>query len=67
MSRQAAADTRGHKSGHGAGDLRSRWLAEAGTVGVTVRRSPTASMQLRRHQPEVEQSVTVGEVIGRGG
>ncbi len=49
MRRQAAADTRGHKSGHGAGDLRSRWLAEAATVGVTAE-TLTDSINARRHR-----------------
>ena len=35
MGRQAAENTRGHKTGHGAIDLRSRWLVEAAAVGVT--------------------------------
>ena len=63
MRRQAAADTRGHKSGHGAGDLRSRWLAEAATVGVTAETLTDSIRTAADNQPEVEQSVTVGEVI----
>jgi conjugative relaxase-like TrwC/TraI family protein len=63
MRRQAAADTRGHKSGHGAGDLRSRWLAEAATVGVTAETLADSINAAAVNQPEVEQSVTVGEVI----
>ena len=35
LGRQAAADTRGHKSGHGIDDLRARWLEEAAEIGVT--------------------------------
>ena len=34
LGREAAADTRGHKTG-GVTDLRSRWLTEAATIGVT--------------------------------
>jgi conjugative relaxase-like TrwC/TraI family protein len=63
MRRQAAADTRGHKSGHGAGDLRSRWLAEAATVGVSAETLTHSINAAARNQAEVEQSVTVGDVI----
>jgi conjugative relaxase-like TrwC/TraI family protein len=63
MRRQAAADTRGHKSGHGAGDLRSRWLAEAATVGVTAERLADSIRTAADKRPEVKQSVTVGEVV----
>jgi conjugative relaxase-like TrwC/TraI family protein len=63
MRRQAAADTRGHKSGHGAGDLRSRWLAEAATVGVTAETLADSIRTAAVDRPEVDQSVTVGEVI----
>jgi conjugative relaxase-like TrwC/TraI family protein len=35
LGREAAVDTRSHKTGHGVADLRSRWLAEAAEVGVT--------------------------------
>jgi conjugative relaxase-like TrwC/TraI family protein len=63
MRRQAAADTRGHKSGHGAGDLRSRWLAEAATVGVTAETLADSIKAAAVDRPEVEQSVTVAEVI----
>ena len=63
MRRQAAADTRGHKSGHGAGDLRSKWLAEAATVGVTAETLTDSINAAAVDRPEVEQSVTVGEVI----
>jgi conjugative relaxase-like TrwC/TraI family protein len=64
MGRRAAEDTRGHKSGHGVGDLRARWLAAAATVGVTAETLTDSIDAAARNQPEVEQSVTVGEVIG---
>ena len=35
IGRQAAADTRGHKSGHGTDDLRAGWLDQAAEIGVT--------------------------------
>ena len=63
MRRQAAADTRRHKSGHGAGDLRSRWLAEAATVGVTAETLADSINAAAVDRPEVEPSVTVDDVI----
>jgi conjugative relaxase-like TrwC/TraI family protein len=38
MAREAAEDTRGRKSGHGAADLVTRWRGEAAAVGWTVER-----------------------------
>lgn len=35
MTRHAAADTRVRKTGHGVGDLRARWLAEAANLRIT--------------------------------
>jgi conjugative relaxase-like TrwC/TraI family protein len=35
LTREASADTRTHKSGHGVADLRTRWLDEAADVGWT--------------------------------
>jgi conjugative relaxase-like TrwC/TraI family protein len=35
LTRQASADTRGHKTGNGVTDLRSRWTAEAAALGWT--------------------------------
>ena len=37
LTREAAADTRAHKTGNGVPDLKTRWLAEAANVGVTPR------------------------------
>ena len=36
LDREASADTRSRKSGHGAADLATRWQAEAAEVGWTV-------------------------------
>ena len=36
MTREASADTRGRKSGHGAADLATRWQREAADAGWTV-------------------------------
>ena len=66
MRRQAAADTRGHKSGHGAGDLRSRWLAEAATVGVTAE-TLTDSINARGGQPAGGRAVGDGRRGDRRG
>ena len=38
LTREAAADTRSRKSGHGAADLATRWQTEAAEVGWTVDR-----------------------------
>jgi conjugative relaxase-like TrwC/TraI family protein len=38
LCREAAADTRTHKSGHGAGELQASWQAEASAVGWTAER-----------------------------
>ena len=38
MTREASADTRGHKSGHGVADLATRWHGEAAEAGWTVER-----------------------------
>ena len=54
--REAAADTRGHKTGNGVADLRTRWRSEAADVGVTPetldrvdrRRRPSVSSRRRR-------------------
>jgi conjugative relaxase-like TrwC/TraI family protein len=35
LTREASADTRGHKTGNGVTDLQSRWSAEAASVGWT--------------------------------
>jgi conjugative relaxase-like TrwC/TraI family protein len=63
LGREAAEDTRGHKTGHGATDLRSRWLAEAVAVGVT----PESLRAGIEHAPAVSppgrQQVVIEEVI----
>jgi len=56
LTREAAVDTRSHKSGAGAQDLRSRWLAEAAEVGWTPRRLSDAvadSPVVERAPPQV--------------
>ncbi len=35
LEREAAADTRAHKTGNGVPDLRTRWLTEAADLGIT--------------------------------
>ncbi len=63
LGRQASADTRGHKTGNGAPDLRSRWLTEAAAVGVTPA-SLTAGIRTAAHTRTTErQHVSVGDVV----
>ena len=54
IGRQAAADTRGHKSGHGTEDLRAHWLAEAAAVGVTPASLESSIRSAVRHAPRFE-------------
>jgi conjugative relaxase-like TrwC/TraI family protein len=63
MGRRAAENTRGHKTGHGVIDLRSRWLVEAAAVGVTpdsLRDSIREAGLSRQIEP---QPVVIGDVI----
>ncbi len=62
LGREAAVDTRGHKTGHGVVDLRSRWLTEAASVGIS---PDTLAAHIRdaARQPATRQQVPIGEVI----
>jgi len=62
LEREAAADTRHHKSGHGVVDLRSPWLTEAAEVGVTPDSLWHSIAQARSTGPA--PSVTVADVMG---
>jgi hypothetical protein len=63
LGREAAADTRGRKSGAAAEDLRSVWQREAGSVGVTAD-TLTADVAEAAQTPSVEpQRVTVGDIV----
>ncbi len=62
MTREAAADTRGRKSGHGAADLATRWQGEAAEAGWTVERLIGEIGEAARN-PEPPVPVTVGDVV----
>jgi hypothetical protein len=66
LCREASADTRAHKTGNGAGDLRTRWAAEAAEVDWTPSRLvaaiDAAGVRLRG---EPVPTVTIDDVIDR--
>lgn len=64
MEREAAADTRHHKSGLGVDDLRPRWNREAGSVGYDAH-ALVDSVQAAASEAAAEVPlVTVAEVLG---
>jgi conjugative relaxase-like TrwC/TraI family protein len=63
LGREAAEDTRGHKSGHGVGDLRSRWLTEAHEVGVTPVSLRASIDQAALARPPQRQQLVIEELI----
>jgi conjugative relaxase-like TrwC/TraI family protein len=62
LGREAAADTRGHKTGNGAPDLRSRWLDEADAVGVTPALLHT-TIRAAAQAPPGRQRVVIDDVV----
>jgi hypothetical protein len=62
LCREAVADTRTHKSGHGAGELQDRWESEAAALGWTAERF-TADLATVRRDRSGEGSVTVEAVL----
>jgi len=54
LGRQAAADTRNHKSGLGTEDLSARWLAEGAAVGITPASLDASIQTAARHAPRVQ-------------
>ena len=62
MSREAAADTRSRKSGHGAADLTTRWQTEAAEVGWTGDRLDDDIEQATRN-PTPADVMTVTDVV----
>jgi conjugative relaxase-like TrwC/TraI family protein len=62
MTREAAADTRGHKSGHGAAELVTRWRREAAGAGWTIEQL-VAGIEVAAHQPTPAVALTVGGVV----
>ena len=67
LGREAAADTRSHKTGNGVDSLRTRWKREAASVGVTAD-SLTAAIdtaaQLSPVGPEPTSVAEIVEVLG---
>jgi len=62
MEREAAADSRRHKTGNAVTDLRSRWLAEAATVGVTPDELTTRIVEAAR-TPLQAPPVSVADIM----
>ena len=62
MEREAAADTRRHKTGNAVTDLRARWLAEAAAVGVTPE-SLTARIVEAARTPLQAPPVSVADIM----
>ena len=63
LGRQAAQDTRGHKTGNGVPDLRSRWLHEAAAVGVTPESLRNSIRAAALAQPPERQRVIAEDII----
>jgi conjugative relaxase-like TrwC/TraI family protein len=66
LAREASADTRVHKTGHGVTDLRTRWAAEAAELDWTPSRllaTLDEARQRRRGQPA--PVISVQEVVDR--
>jgi conjugative relaxase-like TrwC/TraI family protein len=63
LGREAAEDTRGHKSGHGVADLRSRWLTEADEVGVTPASLRASIDRAALARPPHRQQLVIEELI----
>ena len=62
LEREASADTRSRKSGHGAADLATRWRAEASEAGWSVQRLEDAIGQAARVPRKVDM-LTVDNVV----
>ncbi len=63
IEREAAADTRGHKTDVAVADLRTRWLDEAAEVGVTPQRLVDAVQAAARTHPEPARELSVRDVL----
>ena len=55
LTREASADTRSRKSGHGAADLTTRWQTEAADAGWTVDRLDASIDEAARHAAPAER------------
>jgi conjugative relaxase-like TrwC/TraI family protein len=62
LCREASADTRSHKTGHGVPDLRTRWLDEAGELGWTPDRL-TDAVTVPANSNDRARAVTVDAVV----
>ena len=62
MTREASADTRSRKSGHGAADLTTRWQTEAADAGWTVDRLDDDIEDAARN-PAPAEVMTVNDVV----
>ncbi len=70
LTREASADTRGHKTGNGVADLQTRWKSEAASLGwaavdvvdsvTTVGRELTAEPTPRATIAEIVEALSVG-------
>ena len=63
MTREAAADTRHHKTGRAALDLRARWLGEAAALGITPATLEASIAKAAREQPLAVEPVNPARVI----
>ncbi len=63
LEREAAADTRSHKTGAAVTDLRTRWLDEAAEVGVTPSQLIAEIQAAARSHPDSDQQLSVSEVL----
>jgi conjugative relaxase-like TrwC/TraI family protein len=64
ITREAAADTRRHKTGGGVPDLRTRWRTEAKELGLSAA-SLTASIDSAAREVEPRSRTTAQEIIER--
>ena len=62
LTREASADTRSHKSGHGVPDLATRWQSEAASVGWTAEQLTETLADAGRRRPST-RPVMVNEVL----
>ena len=64
MEREAAVDTRDHKSGLGVPDLRPRWRNEALSLGVDPATVVVSAVDYASHHPSQVPPVQVADVVG---
>ena len=64
LTREASADTRGHKTGAGVADLRTRWTDEAEALGFTARDLVDQVSAVGRELADApEPPVTIAEIV----